>query len=1152
MATNAVLEQRGARTALVTTEGFRDVLELRRLRIPRMYEPFWRKPDPLVPRRLRFEVRERMAADGEVLMPLDDADAREVAAALREAAVESVAVCLLHAYLYPEHEERLGAILREELPGVTVSLSSEILREQREYERTATTVVNAYVRPLMERYVGAIRTGLDAAGIEAPLTLMQSSGGVMTAEDATARPVLALESGPAAGVVAALEIARRLGHANAIAFDMGGTTAKASLIERGTVSRGREYEVGGSLSAGSRLMRGSGELLRIPTIDIAEVGAGGGSIAWLDTAGGLQVGPRSAGADPGPACYGRGGTQPTVTDANVFLGFVPEGPLADGEIDVDRSLAAGALEPLAAELDVTAVELATGIHAIANARMMRALRSVSSEKGRDPRDFALIAYGGAGPVHATGLAEDLGCRTVLVPALAGLFSAVGLLYARPEFHEVRAVQLDARAVEPRELDQIFDELGRKLSVDLDEVELVRTAELRYDGQTWEIEVGVGDPARHARARRGVRGRARAALRRARRARGADRHPRAPARGARAGARGRPPVARGRIRAGHGHARDRPRRPAGPLARLGRRGAGRGADADRRVRHDRRRPSRVDGAARARHRHARPGGAGVSVRTVDPITQEIVGNALASIADEMATTIFRTAHSTVVRDGMDFSAALCGPDGETVAQAVTVPFHLGSVPHALDTLRAKWGDRMQPGDVFVMNDPFDGGIHLQDIFVFRPVYLEGTLIGFATTTAHHGDVGGRLPGSAACDNTEIFQEGIRLPWLKLYDRGEPVETVFEVIRANVRIPRMTLGDLAAQVAATTVAERELQQLARRYGPERLASLMTGLVDHTERLVRQEIAAWPDGVATFTDYLDSDGIERRDVPITATVAIEGDEITVDLTESAPMVAGALNSTRSFIQACVYQAVRSAIQTEVPNTSGAFRPITVLTKPGTIAHVVMPGASSMRGVTGFRALDAVNGALAQLVPDRVPAAGEGGNTLAVFGAERPDGSRFVFYELVVGTWGGTPRDDGNDGLTNPASLAANIPVEVAESEFPIRIERYGLVPGSGGDGQHRGGLAVERVWRCLTPDTSLIVRSDRAAHPPYGLHGGAPGAVSSNLLIRADGSEEVLPSMFSTTIQAGDVFVHRTAGGGGWGDPALREPDRRAADRADGKVT
>lgn len=489
VATNAVLEHRGALTALVTTEGFRDVLELRRLRIPRMYDPFWRKPDPLVPRRLRFEIGERMAADGTVLRPLDEAEARALAARLREAGVESVAVCLLHSYLYPEHEHRLGAILRAELPAAFVSLSSEILREQREYERSATTVVNAYVRPLMERYVGDIRRGLDVAGVRAPLTIMQSSGGVMTADDAKLRPVLALESGPAAGVVAALGTARRLGHENAIAFDMGGTTAKASLIENGAVARGREYEVGGSLSAGSRLMRGSGELLRIPTIDIAEVGAGGGSLAWVDPAGGLQVGPRSAGADPGPACYGRGGTQPTVTDANVVLGWIPAGPLADGQISVTRELAEEALERVAEPLGLSVGELAEGIHAIANARMTRALRSVSSEKGRDPRDFALIAYGGAGPVHAVGLAEDLGCRTVLVPALAGLFSALGLLHARPEFHAVRAVHLDARAVDPRALEAIYGELRAQV----DGIEFVRTAELRYQGQTWEIEVEAGDP-----------------------------------------------------------------------------------------------------------------------------------------------------------------------------------------------------------------------------------------------------------------------------------------------------------------------------------------------------------------------------------------------------------------------------------------------------------------------------------------------------------------------------------------------------------------------------------------------------------------------------------------------------------------------------------
>ena len=490
VATNAVLERRGAVTALVTTAGFRDVLELRRLRIPHMYDPFWRKPDPLVPRRLRYEVGERMAADGTAIRPVDPDEVRAIAARLRAAGVQSVAVCLLHSYRFSEHEEIVGAVLRDELPGVTVSLSSEILREQREYERSATTVVNAYVRPLMGRYVGDIRRGLDAAGVEAPLTIMQSSGGVMTSADATLRPVLALESGPAAGVVAALGMARRLGFANAIAFDMGGTTAKASLIEGGVVSRGREYEVGGSLSAGSRLMRGSGELLRIPTIDIAEVGAGGGSIAWVDPAGGLQVGPRSAGASPGPACYGRGGTDPTVTDANVFIGYMPTGPVADGQISISAELAEEAVSRIAEPLGLSPVEAASGVHAIANARMTRALRSVSSERGRDPREFALIAYGGAGPVHAVGLAEELGCSTVLVPALAGLFSSLGLLFARPEFHDVFSCHLDARTVDPAYMTGVFEELEARIAPSLDgqAVEWVRSAELRYGGQTWEVEV----------------------------------------------------------------------------------------------------------------------------------------------------------------------------------------------------------------------------------------------------------------------------------------------------------------------------------------------------------------------------------------------------------------------------------------------------------------------------------------------------------------------------------------------------------------------------------------------------------------------------------------------------------------------------------------
>jgi len=491
VATNAVLERRGSPTALVTTAGFRDVLELRRLRIPHMYDLFWRKPPPLVERHLRFELNERVAADGTVVRALDEAESRSLAARLGATGVESVAVCFLHSYLYPEHEQRFGAILAEELPEVNVSLSSEILREQREYERSATTVVNAYVRPLMSSYIDRIQTGLDGIGIDGPLQIMQSSGGVMTADDAKERPVFALESGPAAGVVAARGMGQQLGVDNLLAFDMGGTTAKASLIEDGAISRGREYEVGGSMSAGSRLIRGAGELLRIPTIDIAEVGAGGGSIAWLDPAGGLQVGPHSAGADPGPACYGRGGVEPTVTDANVLLGYMPAGEVADGQVTISAELAEQAVRRVAEPLGLTLLEAASGIHRIANARMTRALRSVSSEKGRDPREFALIAYGGAGPIHAAGLAEDLAMRTVLVPAVAGLFSAVGLLFARPEFHEVRTCHLDVDTVDPAVVAALFDEMEARLRHALEgrsEVEWARTADLRYGGQSWEVEV----------------------------------------------------------------------------------------------------------------------------------------------------------------------------------------------------------------------------------------------------------------------------------------------------------------------------------------------------------------------------------------------------------------------------------------------------------------------------------------------------------------------------------------------------------------------------------------------------------------------------------------------------------------------------------------
>ena len=1172
VATNAVLERRGARTALVTTEGFRDVLELRRMRMPHLYDYFWTKPPSLVPRRLRFEIAERVSAAGEILRPLDEGEARAVAARVREARPEAVAVCLLHAHLHPGHERLLGEILREELPGIPISLSSEILREQQEYERTATTVVNAYVRPLMRRYVAEIRRGLDAAGLAAPLTIMQSSGGLMTDEDAAARPVYALESGPAAGVVASLALARALGHENVITFDMGGTTAKASLIERGRVSRSVEYEVGASLSAGSRLLRGSGELIRIPTIDIAEVGAGGGSIARLDAAEGLHVGPQSAGAAPGPACYGRGGREPTVTDANVVLGYIPSGPLASGDLTISRELAEGSVSTIGARLGLSTVEAARGIHELANGTMMRALRAVSTEKGRDPAEFVLLAYGGSGPVHAAALATELGVRTAIVPPLAGLFSAAGLLYARAEFHDVRFCRVSAREPDLETLERLDAEMRAALAASIGaavEVEWHRQADVCYRGQNWSITIDFPD-AIDPQALAGLVDRFEAEHERlygTRLERGSPIDIRAlrliafgPERAELSLPSAPELVATGSETtraANFGPLHGTVESPVRSRAILGAEPVDGPLLLDEydttvvvppgwTVRLDPR-----TGALILDHVAVEPGQEHESSYAAS-IARRLVANALETAADEMATTIFRTAHSAVVRDAMDFSAALCGPSGETVAQAVTIPLQLGSIPNAMKTLFERFGDRFRPGDVYLVNDPFDGASHTPDIFVVKPSFEGETLLGFAVTIAHHGDLGGRVPGSCACDSTEVYQEGLRMPWLRLYAEGEPVEDIFAVIRANVRIPRELIGDLSAQVAACHIGDRSLRELARRYGAAPLAALMADLLDHTEQLLRREIASWPDGTTEFTDYIDSDGIELGDVPLHVKLTVRGDELTADFSESAPMVRGALNCTPSFAQAAVYHTVMAASAIEIPRTAGVTRPITVITKPGTVTHVLLPGASSMRGITGYRLADVMNGALAQLIPDRVPAAGEGGSTLAFF-AGRVEGEPFVYSELVVGTWGARPLADGNDGLANPCASMANIPVELAESDWPIMIERYGLVTDSGGAGRYRGGLAVERVWRVLVPGTAVHVRSDRQVHRPYGLAGGLEGGASSNLLLRADGTVERMPPMFvADDLEPGDVLHHRMPGGGGWGEPLEREPEAVAEDVLDEKVS
>jgi N-methylhydantoinase A len=500
VASNAILEHKGARTGLITTKGFRDVLEIRNLRMPRLYDLAWTKPPPLVERHLRVVVDERMDHRGEVLRPLGPADAERAVRALLDQEVEAIAVCLLHAYANPAHERLLAATTLRLAPGLPVSISSAVLPEIKEYERTSSTVINAYLTPVVARYLERLRADLEDRGVRGPLLIMQSNGGLMTAAAAAARPMHIVESGPAAGVVGAQALARMIGTANVITFDMGGTTAKAAIIEGGAISRTLEYQVGGGIMTGSRLLTGAGYLLKVPAIDLAEVGAGGGSIVRIDQGGALVVGPDSAGAAPGPVCYAEGGTEPTITDANVILGYFNPGYLVGGELrlDADRARKVFA-DKVARPLGLPLEHAAYGAHRIAAANMIRAIRAVSIERGRDPRDYALFAFGGNGPVFAGAIAKELGMRTIVVPPAPGLFSAFGLLYAEVEHHYGRTFRRLLREMDLDALNAAWDELVDQARAQLaaegfssTRMRTQRLASLHYQGQSFDLTVPAPD------------------------------------------------------------------------------------------------------------------------------------------------------------------------------------------------------------------------------------------------------------------------------------------------------------------------------------------------------------------------------------------------------------------------------------------------------------------------------------------------------------------------------------------------------------------------------------------------------------------------------------------------------------------------------------
>ncbi|WP_160147367.1 hydantoinase/oxoprolinase family protein [Methylopila sp. Yamaguchi] len=500
VATNTIIERKGARSGLLTTKGFRDVLEIARFRTPRLYDIHYKKQDALVERRLRLEADERICADGSVARRLDEADLEAAAAVFEAEGVEAVSVAFINSYVNGDHERRAAAFLSRRLPRVPVTASVDLLPQLGEYERTSTTVVNSYIRPVVERYVSSLKARLDRLGIKAPMMIMQSSGGVAPGDAVARQPIDIIESGPAAGVLGGQRLGEKIGVGDMLVFDMGGTTAKATVIENHAYAICPETEVGGGAALGARMVKGAGYPVQSPTIDIAEVGAGGGSIAATDAAGGLTVGPRSAGAEPGPVAYGRGGTQPTVTDANIVLGYLNPGALVSGELALDVEAATSAIAALGEKVGLSATDTAYGIHAIADATMLRALRGVSSEKGRDPSQYAMLAIGGNGSVHACSLAEAAGMTRIVAPPVAGLFSALGMLFADVEHQLVTAFyrrldEVDAAALGEAAaplIDRGLEMLRGEGFPTSESQSVTLFADLRYVGQTSPLTLRISE------------------------------------------------------------------------------------------------------------------------------------------------------------------------------------------------------------------------------------------------------------------------------------------------------------------------------------------------------------------------------------------------------------------------------------------------------------------------------------------------------------------------------------------------------------------------------------------------------------------------------------------------------------------------------------
>ena len=1184
LVTNTLIERRGARVGLLTTRGFRDILEMGTEQRYDIHDLFLQFPEPLVPRGLRREVAERISRDGDVIVPLDLDQARGEIGRLIDAGVEAIAVCLLHSYKNLAHEAALGRLIAAVHPELAVSLSSAVQPELREYDRVSTTVANAYVQPLMARYVRRLVSALGERGFRGRFHLMQSSGGLVAPGVAEAFPVRFLESGPAGGGMATAFFGARAGQADVISFDMGGTTAKACLIQGGRAGVAPLMEA----ARVHRFKKGSGLPIRAPVIDMIEIGAGGGSIARIDELGLMKVGPGSAGADPGPACYGLGGTEPTVTDANLLLGYLDPDFFLGGRMTLDRVAAAAAVNRIGDRLGLKTLEAAWGIYEIVCENMAAAARVHIVEKGRDPRRYAMVAIGGAGPAHGARVARKLGVAEVVVPPASGAASALGFLVAPISFEQARSLPCQVKDMDFAAVNRLLAELeagGRRYlieaGIDPAEISVTRSAEMRLFGQMHEIQVPLpSEPL------------------------GPDNLAAIEAAFAEVYTRLYTHLYRGAsIQALHwrvlcsgptptvGTTRQSDETAVGPARKGIRRAyfpeAGGLVDAAVYDRYALQPGTRIAGPAIVEERESTtivpPGdivlvddelnlrltiGQASALEAVvpagmarddavarierDPIALEIMWSRLINVAEECWHTVIRTAFSLIIGEAQDFACEILDARGRQIAHSPrAMPVFNLTLPIAVNAMLEKYPvETLRPGDILVTNDPWLCAGHLFDIAIAAPVFRQGRVVAIIGIVGHVTDIGGTKNSLNAA---EIYEEGIQIPPMKLFREGQPNEDLLTLIRENVREADQVVGDIHALVAASRTGADRLLRFMDEYGMEDLEALAMVVQGRAEGAMRDAIARIPDGV--YESEIRNDGLgtpERYPVRI----EVEGDRLAVDFAGAPPQTRrGGSNCTLGYTQAHVTYPLKCMLSPEVPGNAGCYRPLTVTAPAGSILNCDKPMAVNTRVRTGWYLAPNVFMAMAEALPDRVQAF-TGLPSSALFYGNEADGRTYADHLFQGGGQGGSTHGDGKSGLLWPTS-AGNTSIELFETRVPVLVLEKSYLADTAGPGRQRGGLGQIVRTRKLFDDgrpAQVGLYPNGVLVQTKGLFGGRPGILPHAAVCNTNGEElaELGIGALVTLSSPDEIAELSLAGGSGFGDPLQRPLDAVQRDLDGGYVT